>query len=226
MRTRTLPIFPLPLVLFPGAPQPLHIFEPRYRQMLGDCQEGDGCFGISYVTQTPYTDPSPSPGAVGCRARVLSVERLPQGHYNILTVGEERFLLRDYVESDRLYRVATVEPYNDHLGASDEVDELAAEMRAAFEVFTQTVAELTQMPAERVELLEDPTQLSFQVAAALDIEAREKQGLLELRSPGDRLRRLTTTLARLNRQAQTRAAQQRRTKGNGKRHPGQTDIRE
>lgn len=224
MRTRTLPIFPLSLVLFPGTLQPLHIFEPRYRQMLSDCREGDGCFGLSYVRATPYTDPSPSPGAVGCRARIESVERLPDGRYDIMTLGEERFLLREFVETDRLYRVAVVEPFNDHPW-DDDVAERAAGVRAAFESYVRTVGELTRLPETPVELPEDPARLSFHVAAVLDIEPREKQGLLELRSVSDRLRRLTTTLGRLRQQVEKRPVMQRRTKGNGKRGR-ETDFRD
>jgi Lon protease-like protein len=226
MHSRTLPIFPLPLVLFPGTLQPLHIFEPRYRQMLSDCQEGDGCFGLAYVRATPYTDPSPSPGAVGCSAHVESVQPLPDGRYNIMSLGQERFLLREFVETDRLYRVAVVEPFTDEPWDRDEVAERAAGVRAAFETFAQAVSELTQLPETRVELPEDPSQLSFHVAAALDIEPREKQGLLELRSVSDRLRRLATTLGRLQREVKKRAAMQRRTKGNGKRDRGDMDLRE
>ena len=226
MRARTLPIFPLPLVLFPGTLQPLHIFEPRYRQMLSDCQAGDGCFGLSYVRATPYTDPSPSPGAVGCSAHVESVEQLPDGHYNIMTLGQERFLLREFVETDRLYRVGVVEPFHDEPWELDEVAERAAGVRAAFASFSRAVSALAGLPETAVELPQDPAQLSFHVAAALDIEPREKQGLLELRSVSDRLRRITTTLAQLQREVAKRAAMQRRTKGNGKRDRGEIDIRE
>src|SRR5205807_10370493 len=65
---RELPIFPLPIVLFPGAPQPLHIFEPRYRQLLVDCLAGDRRFGITYVPAEPApgSEPLPHPGDVGC----------------------------------------------------------------------------------------------------------------------------------------------------------------
>ncbi len=79
---RELPIFPLPIVLFPGAPQPLHIFEPRYRQLLQDCLTGDQRFGIAYVTPdaTPGADPAPSPGDVGCVALIRSNPLLDLEH--------------------------------------------------------------------------------------------------------------------------------------------------
>ena len=87
---RDLPIFPLPIVLFPGAPQPLHIFEPRYQQLLADCRAGDRRFGIAYATPAGAadTDRLPDPGAVGCVALIRSVEPLPDGRSNILAIGE------------------------------------------------------------------------------------------------------------------------------------------
>jgi len=224
MRTRTLPIFPLPLVLFPGAIEPLHIFEPRYRQMLSDCQEGDGRFGLAYVRATPYTDPSPSPGAVGCRAHIETVQRMPDGRYNIMTLGEERFLLREFVETDRLYRVAVVEPFDDE-PFDENVADRADRVRTAFALYAQAVGRLTQLPEPTADLPEDPADLSFQVAAALDLAPREKQGLLELRSVSDRLQRLAATLLRLRHEVERQATIQRRTKGNGGR-ASDMDLRE
>src|SRR5258707_3640359 len=86
---RELPIFPLPIVLFPGAPQPLHIFEPRYRQLLQDCLAGDQRFGIAYVAPdpSPGADPVPLPGDVGCVALIRSNQPLPDGRANIETVA-------------------------------------------------------------------------------------------------------------------------------------------
>ena len=60
---RELPIFPLPLILFPGVCQPLYVFEPRYRQLLTDCLDGDRRFGIAYVPGDSGADPVPQGGA-------------------------------------------------------------------------------------------------------------------------------------------------------------------
>ena len=105
---RELPIFPLPIVLFPGAPQPLHIFEPRYRQLLQDCLAADRRFGIAYVAPDPApdADPVPAAGEVGCVALIRSNQALPDGRSNILTVGERRFVLRGWISSTHPYRVA------------------------------------------------------------------------------------------------------------------------
>src|SRR5438874_11986851 len=105
--SRELPIFPLPIVLFPGAPQPLHIVEPRYRQLLQDCLAGDRRFGIAYVAPDPTlgADPVPSPGDVGFVALIRSNQPLPDGLSNILTVGERRFVLQSWISSTHPYRV-------------------------------------------------------------------------------------------------------------------------
>ena len=226
MRTRTLPIFPLPLVLFPGESRPLHIFEPRYRQMLGDCQAGDGRFGISHVTPTPYTDPAPSPGAVGCLVFIDSVQSLPEGKFNILVQGEERFLLRTYVETDRLYRVGVVESFQDEPFDSDEVVELAAEVRRGYQRYATIAASGSDALRAPPDLPDDPMELSFRVAAALDVDPMVKQGLLELRRPSDRLRRLTIVLDELGREAMDSADRRKRAKGNGKGSPPHTELRD
>src|SRR5690348_5320860 len=91
--SRELPIFPLPLVLSPGATQPLHIFEPRYRQLLADVLGDDRRFGVAYVAPPagPGLDPAPQPGAVGFVALINAANALPDGRSNIVTVGERRF---------------------------------------------------------------------------------------------------------------------------------------
>src|SRR2546425_10745241 len=89
---RELPIFPLPIVLFPGAPQPLHVFEPRYRQLLADCLAADRRFGITYVAppQAAGADPQPEIGDPGCIALIRSTERFGGGRADVLPLGERR----------------------------------------------------------------------------------------------------------------------------------------
>src|SRR2546421_5558327 len=110
---RELPIFPLPIVLFPGTPQPLHIFEPRYRELLADCLAADRRFGIADVPAEPApgSESLPRAGDVGCVALIQKTQGLPDGGSNILTVGGRRFLLVDWVGSDRPYRLGRVEGF-------------------------------------------------------------------------------------------------------------------
>ena len=82
-----LPIFPLSVVLFPGTPLPLHIFEPRYRKMLADCLAGDRRFGI---TPAGKDDVMPEPGTVGCIAEVRVNQELPDGRSNVIVFARLR----------------------------------------------------------------------------------------------------------------------------------------
>jgi ATP-dependent Lon protease len=218
---RELPIFPLPIVLFPGAPQPLHIFESRYRQLITDCQAGDRRFGIAYAASGDEGEAEPHPGDVGCVALIRSVQPLPDGRSNILTVGERRFVLRCWVPSDHPYRVGDVEEFDDEPLDAAEVSALAADVRAAFSRLAHAVGVLSEREDEAVELAPDPQLLSFQVAAALELDAEAKRALQAIRSTTLRLRRLAAVLGPLAADAERRAAVRQRAKGNGRggRHP-------
>jgi len=220
---RELPIFPLPIVLFPGAPQPLHIFEPRYRQLVQDCLAGDRRFGVAYVAPDPApgADPAPSAGDVGCIALIRSNQPLPDGRSNILTVGERRFVLRSWVPSPHPYRVAEVEEFDDEPTDADEVTTLAADVREGFGRLARALGVLTEREDEVIELASDPQHLSFQVAASLELDAPAKQVLQTIRSTSARLRQLASVLGPVAADAERRAAVRQRARGNGQggRHP-------
>ncbi len=216
MYARELPIFPLPLVLFPGTPQLLHIFEPRYRQMLADCETGDRTFGISFVEPTPDADLAPEPGDVGCMAHVRAVRYLPDGRANIMTVGGHRFVLESYVETDRLYRLAQVTPFDDEAVAHDAADALSAALRREYARLAEAIAAVNDQIVPPVELPDDPRQLSFRVAAALEVSGEVKQQLLELRSTETRLQLLQDILQQLFANVEQRVRLHLHAKGNGK----------
>src|ERR671927_1705208 len=88
-----LPLFPLPVVLFPGVPLPLHIFEPRYRQLLSDIRAANNLFGLAYFDPTITNSEVPPAGHIGCVAEVTETQTLPDGRSNILTVGVIRYRL-------------------------------------------------------------------------------------------------------------------------------------
>ncbi len=215
---RELPIFPLPLVLFPGAVQPLHIFEPRYRAMLKDCLEGDRRFGIAYVAPATAAgaDPVPDPGDVGCVAVIRSAEALPDGRANIVAVGEHRFTLRRWVATERPYRVGEIEEFDDEPGDAAGVAELAGEVRGAFARVVRALDALAGQDEGEVQLASDPALLSFQVAAALELDVAAKRALLASRSTGQRLRQLAALLRPLAADAERRAAVHRAARGNGR----------
>jgi len=220
---RELPIFPLPVVLFPGAPQPLHIFEPRYRELLSDCLAADRRFGIAYVTphRAPAVDPAPDLGDVGCVALIRSSEPLPDGRSNILAVGERRFVLRRWVAGSQLYRVAEIEEFDDDPVDTVELATLAQDVREGFARLARALGVLTERTDEEIDLPSDPALLSFQVAAALELDADAKRALQAGRNTSVRLRQLATVLGPLATDAERRAAVRQRARGNGRggRHP-------
>lgn len=219
---RELPIFPLPIVLFPGAPQPLHIFEPRYRELVHDCLERDRRFGVTYTApDVPEPDSGPRPGDVGCIALIRSTESLPDGRSNIIAVGERRFVLRHWVTSDRPYGVAEVEEFDDDPIDGAEAVSLAAHVRERFTRLAQALGVLTEREDEGAELPSDPQVLSFQVAAALELDAEAKRALQAIRSTSLRLRQLAAVLGPLAADAERRAVVRQRARGNGRggRHP-------
>lgn len=215
---RELPIFPLPIVLFPGAPQALHIFEPRYRQLLQDCLAADRRFGIAYVApdQAGGADPAPNLGDVGCVALIQSTEPLPDGRSNIVTVGERRFVLRRWTPSPQPYRVAEVEEFDDEPVDAPEVSTLAADVRAGFARLARALGVLTERGDGGVELASEPGPLSFQVAAALELDVEAKRALQTGRSTSVRLRQLAMMLGPLAADAEGRAVVRRRAQGNGR----------
>ncbi len=190
-----LPLFPLPVVLFPGVPLPLHIFEPRYRQMLTDIQMSDNMFGLAYFDPSVSENEVPPAGHVGCVAEVTETQTFPDGRSTIMTLGVIRYRIESYVERGDPYLVAQVSYFED-----DEEDEsrLTATAREVAETFTRIAQAVRTINDERASLPDitdtEPQRLSFLVAAAMEIEADVKQELLELRSTSERLERLRTML--------------------------------
>jgi Lon protease-like protein len=209
-----LPIFPLGIVLFPGTPQLLHIFEPRYRQMLADCLEGDRRFGVAYVRAGETGQPAP--GAVGCSALVRETRLLPDGRSHVLAEGDQRFVLREYLTTDLPYLMARVEPFDDDDGDAPQLAEAAGDARALFARFAHGLQTLSDRNADQLDLARDPRQLSFQIASALEVDADIKVELLGLRSTLRRLNTLSRILRPLNAQLVERVDVHVRSRGNGR----------
>ena len=144
-----LPIFPLALVLFPGVPLPLHIFEPRYRQMLNDVHAGNNLFGVSYFDASTSDRDAPAVGTVGCVAEVTETQGLPDGRSNILTVGIIRYRIEEYVDRDRPYLLARVSYFED-----DEEDQnvLSENARDVAEIFSRIARAVRTINDERASL--------------------------------------------------------------------------
>ena len=214
---RELPIFPLPLVLFPGVPLPLHIFEERYRRMLADVRASNDLFGLSYFVPESAPGDRPPAGHVGCATEVVEAQALPDGRSNILTVGVARYRLVEYVERGDPYLVARVEFFEDE---EEDKEVVGRRAREVAEMFMRIARAMRTANAERGALPElpqdDPERLSFLVAAVVEMDAEAKQRLLETRSTSERLRRLYTLLAQAVAPYEERARTHELASGNGR----------
>jgi ATP-dependent Lon protease len=211
-----LPLFPLSVVLFPGVPLPLHIFEPRYRQMLHDIRVGKNLFGLSYFDTSTSENENPPVGSIGCVAKVTDTQTFPDGRSNILTVGVIRYRIEAYVERGDPYLVAQVSYFEDEADDSEAVEESS---RDVAEIFTRIARAVRIINDERAHLPNiadtEPERLSFLVAAAMEVDTDVKQELLELRLTSERLRRLHDILARAVSGYEERARVHELAKGNG-----------
>jgi len=217
-----IPIFPLPVVQFPNAITPLHIFEPRYRKMLKDAMEKDKTFGVIYRPSTeesvkaPFSDRVPL-GSVGCAVEVAVVQELPDGRSYILCVGGSRFRLMQYIEGEQ-YLQAEVVFFEDE----PTFEDLSVEAERAKTAFNRLLVANRKIKEDREaeedevpDLPNDPQALSFIVTAYLDIELSEKQELLEMIDTGERLREVARVIENLAGEYERRAIIQNIAKKNG-----------
>ncbi len=215
---RIIPIFPLPLVQFPGAVTPLHIFEPRYRQMLKDLMAGDKTFGIIYRNDEAMMDfEQLPPGSIGCAVEIAVQQEMPDGRSNLLCVGVSRFSLIAYVEGEP-YEQAQVEFFDDDIA----FDDLSVEISQAKNLFQRLSGIIRKLKGEKDEeedlmpdLPDDPQALSFILAAYLDIEISDKQDLLEMTDTAERLREVIRLLENLADDYEKRAFAHQLSKKNG-----------
>ena len=207
-----LPIFPLSVVLFPGTPLPLHIFEPRYRRMLSDCLEADRRFGI---TPAGKDDGMPDPGTVGCVAEIRVNQELPDGRSNIVVLGAERFVLTRPMEDATPYFVAKVQPFEEEPG-SEPPGEIAARLREVFTTYYAMLRQLNDVSPEDPSLPDDAVGLSFHISAAIECDPGVKQRLLAERSTTRRAEALLMLVPILSATVETALRIHRRAHTNGR----------
>ncbi|MEP6568555.1 MAG: LON peptidase substrate-binding domain-containing protein [Acidobacteriota bacterium] len=211
-----LPLFPLAVVLFPGVPLPLHIFESRYRKMLENIQTDAGLFGLSYLDVSSSTLERPPVGSVGCVAKVTDAQSLPDGRSNILTVGLIRYRIEEYLERGYPYLVVRVSYFEDEAEDEEALKERSREVAETFSRIARAVRIINDERANLPNISDtEPERLSFLVAAAMEVEIDVKQELLEMRSTSERLRRLSDILARVVSGYEERARVHELAKGNG-----------
>jgi Lon protease-like protein len=193
-------LFPLGMVLLPTERVPLHIFEERYKELIGECIELEQEFGLVLQDEDGIRE-------VGTRAAVVTVlERFEDGRLNVVVEGRERFRVVA-LTSGRAFRTADVEPLDDLEPDADEGDVFAAVENL------RRVAELAGTDAESLDPVTDAP--SFELAARVELEPKLKQGLLESRSEGERLRRVARLLEGAAQALEARAERARIASQNG-----------
>ena len=203
-----LPLFPLELVLLPEEPLPLHIFEERYREMIGECLQaktsglGRQDFGVVLAKGQEISN-------VGCTAQIVNVTRkYDDGRLDILTVGKRRFEIL-LTNEEKSYLRASVDFFDDE--GSDTPGESEAE--SAIEVFRKIMRKLRQASEMSVHLPRPYRYLSFRLAASLPLGLELKQRLLSLRNEPERLQNVVNAMDQLN--LKIDLAQEARTKAGG-----------
>jgi Uncharacterized protein, similar to the N-terminal domain of Lon protease len=210
-----LPLFPLNVVLFPGTPLPLQIFEPRYRQMLADCLIGDRRFGI---VQAGADTEAPDRGAVGCVAEIRANEQLPDGRSHIVVVGGARFVVQRLLEDPAPYFVGLVEEFLDQAGTAP-VAATQTEVRDLFVRYYELYRVLHDADPEEPELPEEAVPLSFAISAALQCDQPLKCRLLATRATRERFELLLRLIPVLSGELESAVRVHRRAYQNGKGSP-------
>jgi Lon protease-like protein len=187
MSTRTrLRLFPLNAVLFPGAVLNVHVFEPRYKHMIGECLQSGENFGVVLIRDGAETgDPGVQPHQVGSVAEIIEVTQLPLGRYYIATVGRERFRIRDVVSREP-FLTAEVDFFDDDQQNDSELTALCDDVHGAFLEYLQLIAQFSGEQSA-VDLPRDANTLSFVIGDALQVADAIKQRLLELHDTKQRL---------------------------------------
>ncbi len=196
-----LPLFPLGLVLLPTELVPLHIFEERYKTMIGESVERGGEFGIVWLS-----DEGLKP--TGCACVVSQVlERMPDGRMNVVCRGTRPFRIVARTE-DRPYPAATVEWLADKPEAPD-----AATLKAARAAYDELVVRATDAHADAERLA---AMNAYDMAATVELGLEAKQGLLDLRSENARLRLVTRLFRAAMKRLELMERAQERARSNGK----------
>lgn len=198
-----IPLFPLDVVLFPGTPLPLHIFEPRYKEMIGECLAQNRHFGVVRAVEQGVAE-------VGCTAEIVTVvKEYEDGQLDIVTEGRQRFEVVQ-VNQERSFLRADVLMIDDEPGspAQAEIDHATA-----------LHSELLAMAGAHQDLSgADPSALSFYLAGSLPLDLDFKQKLLSLRSEAERVALLINYLDELIPRIRRAALAKQKAGGNGHVH--------
>ncbi len=191
----TLPLFPLNVVLFPGMALPLHIFEPRYREMITTCVAAARPFGVVLIKAGAEVGAPAMPHPVGTTAQITTVEQMPDGRLNIETVGYERFRILA-LHDDQAYLTGTVEPFPMANADGSPAQAAARALAPLLRRYLDLLGEAAATKFEPSVLPNSPESLAYLAAIVVQIPMGEKQALLDAAEAGELLTRERTLLRR------------------------------
>lgn len=183
-----LPLFPLDLVLFPGMMLPLHIFEERYKIMIKDCISTGQPFGVvlSKHKQVQLTGAENSffdeMYHIGTTAQITAVEHLKDGRMNLITVGQDRFMIQDIELSPNEFFVGHVNPFPIQDDNPEKVSDLLKRLRPLVKQYINHLAEASGEDLSEAILPADPTALAYLAGTAMQGPWLDKQKLLSAKS--------------------------------------------
>jgi Lon protease-like protein len=202
-----LPLFPLKVVLFPRTEIPLHIFEERYKELIGECLESRSEFGIVLVLEEGLA-------STGCTALITKVIRkFEDGRMDILVRGQRRFELSG-LDQERSYLRGTAEPFDDEESAPPAADPRRKQVIALYQQMAERLAAEPASESLPAPELDDP-QLAFQIVSRLPVDLAFRQTLLQMRSEADRLERTISYLQKMSVRLTRLARAQARAGANG-----------
>ena len=185
-----MPMFPLGSVLLPGGVLPLHVFEPRYRQMVIDCLQTDGTpeFGQALITHGSEAGGGDERAMIGTIAQMIQVEAIDEERYSIVSVGVRRIRINSWLADDP-YPMADVDEFPDvdpnPTGLALDVAATHARVRAAL-ALAMELGDLTVAPGE-TEIADDPLTATYHLAALAPIGPSDRYRLLAADGPRARL---------------------------------------
>lgn len=174
-----IPLFPLNTVLFPGMPLRLYIFETRYKLMIGECVRNKLPFGVVLIRSGQEVGGSATTYPVGTLANITEVRRLPNGEMDIMTRGDQRFVI-EHTHTEKPYLSGIVQDFpleNPHIPS---VDAAARRLSPLFKSYLNFFTRLGQVEQHIEYLPDDPLILACLTAFTLNVPAKDKQQLLDI----------------------------------------------
>lgn len=191
-----LPLFPLHAVLYPGATASLHVFEPRYREMVGRCLEHDEAFGIVLIKEGEEVGGPAVPHRVGTEAAIIASQRYRDGRYDLVAEGRRRFEIVS-LERTKPYLRAEVRFLEDRDASGSRT--LADQVAGLFDAFLEMEEPSGFALGEGAWRELEPPALSYLIASVLPLGEDEKQELLEIPDAETRLRKIESHLTAITR---------------------------